>query len=366
MSAIRPLAPGDVEQMVGLFDLAMQAAAMAGSRPGLGPYLRRVFLENAPGLGPGMCPLVYEAQGRIQGFIGVHVRRFRFEGEPASVVATGPLFTAPEARLAGAFLLKAVLDGPQLLTITDGATPAARRLWERAGGRVSALGAVRWTRVFRPFRLLSAHLGRRRRIGPLWRPLDLLGSPLWNVADAVVRTVARSCPRPSEMDAEDLDAARLVQGLEALAPHYRLCPDYDVASAAWLLREMRFVTERGPLRGQLLRDAKGRIAGSYLYYAPRGRIGHVLQVAARPREHEPVLAHLFADADVQGVCALQGRMEPQLVPALREMGVRLHYDASFTLVHSRDERVYAALFGGDALLSRLDGEWFFGFQLARP
>jgi hypothetical protein len=363
VSGIRPFAPGDLEQVAALYERTMRSGR---SRPpaGLAPYLGRVFLDG-PGLAPGMAPLVYEANGRIQGFIGAQVRPFRHEGVPVPVVVSGPLFTEPGAWAASALLAKAVFEGPQALTIADGATAESVKLVERLSGCVHGLAVVRWTRIFRPWRLASHYLARRPGMGRLWKPFDLLGRPLWAAADKVTPGFRWSAPATA-LVAEPLDGGRLVEGLSALAPHYRLHADYDVETSEWLLREAAGVTNRGPLRGRLLRDPKrGHVVGWYLYYAPKGRIGQVVQVAALPREYEAVLSHLFADADARGVAALQGRLASRLVAPLRVMGTRLHYDASLVVVHSRDRDIQAAIFAGDALLSRLDGEWCFGFQHMR-
>ena len=77
--------------------------------------------------------------------------------------------------------------------------------------------------------------------------------------------------------------------------------------------------------------------------APAALYGAVVQVAAVPRMHERVLLHLFADADGQGLAALQGRMRHALVEPLWRLGARLDYAHCFTLVHSREPAVYAAL-----------------------
>jgi hypothetical protein len=362
MNGIRPFEARDLEQVAALYECAMRSGTRTPP-PGLAPYLARVFLEG-PDLTADMGPLVFESQGRVVAFLGAQVRRFRFDGKPVRIVASGPLVTEPDARLTAALLMRARLEGPQLLTVADGATADSVRLFERMSGHLEGIGVVRWTRVFRPWQLLSDHLARRGRIGRLWRPCQRLTGPLCFAADAATRALRdrfRAAPA-ADLHAEDLDPARLVEGLKALAPHHRLHPDHDEATSAWMFNELRFVWNRGPLRARLLRDAQGRIAGWYIYYAPRGRIGVVVQVVATPRMYESVLTHLFADADGLGVAALQGQMRPALVEPLWRLGARLDYAHCFTLVHSREPEVYAALMTGQALLSRFDGEWGFGFQ----
>ena len=72
-----------------------------------------------------------------------------------------------------------------------------------------------------------------------------------------------------------------------------------------------------------------------------------------------VLETLAADADEAGATALQGRIDPYLYPSVRDDRYRLHPTA-WSLVHARDPAVLGAVLGGQALLTRMDGEWWMG------
>ena len=93
-----------------------------------------------------------------------------------------------------------------------------------------------------------------------------------------------------------------------------------------------------------------------------GGISQTLQVSARAGQENAVLAHLFADADAQGSLALQGRMEPRLFEPLLGLSTSLQPASSRALVHARSSELSVALFSGNAMLSRLEGEWWCGFH----
>src|SRR5258705_13604376 len=64
----------------------------------LQPWLERTLFGH-PWVDPEIPPLVYvEDSGEILGFIGSHVRRLRFDGEPVRLAAGGPLIAHPEVR----------------------------------------------------------------------------------------------------------------------------------------------------------------------------------------------------------------------------------------------------------------------------
>jgi hypothetical protein len=88
----------------------------------------------------------------------------------------------------------------------------------------------------------------------------------------------------------------------------------------------------------------------------------VLQVVAARRGVDRVLDDLFAHARRNGAALLRGRLEPSLVDALARRRCVLRYNGA-ALVHSRHPEILRALGAGEALLTRLDGEWWMGHHL---
>ena len=102
--------------------------------------------------------------------------------------------------------------------------------------------------------------------------------------------------------------------------------------------------------------------GWFVYYLRRGGVSDVLQVVSAPRAVDRVLDDLFAHAGRSGAALLRGRLEPLLVDALGRRRCVFRYNGG-ALVHSRDPEILRAIAAGEALLTRLDGEWWMGHHI---
>ena len=364
MTEIRPLAEGDLEQVASLYELVARSGSTTAP-PGLVDFFRESFLEH-PWFDPEIPSLVTEgADGRIVGFIGSHVRRFRFDGRHVRLGCCGHLVTDPEARnqAVGAFLLKRYLAGPQELTITDTASPDVSRMWETFGGRTAHTSSIGWVRVFRPGAFALEYLAHKNRA----RAAQAVGRPFSSVFDALSTRFSPGrlrVERPGGFS-EELTPESLVRHLPEIADTVRLYPDYDPAFLEWLFRDMALTTAHGSLTRALVRDPKGAVLGWYVYYRKRGGISQVMQIAGRPRDLGAVIDHLLYDAQGGGSAALQGRLEPRLLEPLSTRRVLLHPSGYLALVDAREQELLAAMAAGDALLTRMEGEWWMGHHL-RP
>jgi GNAT superfamily N-acetyltransferase len=361
-NGIRPLAEDDLEQVAALYELV----ARSGLRtvpPKMVEFFRESFLKH-PWVDPEIPSLVSEdREGRIVGFIGSHVRRFRFDGRPVRIGCGGQLVADPEARnqAVGAFLMRRYLAGPQDLTITDTATEVVRRIWETAGGRTDYTSCIGWLRVFRPWAFARAYLVRGERAGAV----HAIGRPFSYVLDSLSIRVSsdRLRVKRPEGRSEELGSQTLVDQLPELSGSVRLYPDYDAGFLRWLFREMALTTSHGTLLRALVRDARGELLGWYVYYLKPGGISQVMQVAARSRFVGEVLDHLFFDAQAGGSAALQGRLEPRLLEPLSHRRVLLHPSGYLTLVDARNRDLLDAIAAGDAILTRMEGDWWMGHHL---
>ncbi len=314
MTAIRPLNRADLPAVAALYE---QVARSGGDvpAPGLERYFERLLFD-APWTDPEIPSLVHEdGNGAVVGFLASHVRRFVLDGDPIRVGCSGQLVAASDARhrAVGAFLMRAYLDGPQELSITDGATDTVRRIWERLGGQAAGLSCLGWTRVFRPG--AYARLRADERGIASGAKAALLTSPLAPL-DLLSSRSSRLRPEEPRGSAEPLTGASLVDALAQTAGRLRLRCDYDAGYFDWLLAEAAAVTARGELRARLARDDSGRVRGWFVYYLARDGISEVLQVAADERGADTVLDVLFDDAYAGGAAALRGRLEPRLQFAL--------------------------------------------------
>jgi hypothetical protein len=361
MPGIRPFVPDDLQQVASLYEQVMRSGSTTPPT-GLAPYFARTFLEQ-PWPDPDIPSLVYVGpDGAVGGFLGSSVRRLRFDGEELRMCVSGQLVVEERMRGlgAGAFLMNACLNGPQDLTITDGATPTVAAIWSRLGGEANQLACIGWTRIFRPVRFAAAFLADRRT--------DAATTPraaLTSLFSLATERVPGPSLRPRKLEstfAVPLTSGAMTQHLDTIAAAFRVIPAYDEHFLDWVLGELSSVSSRGSLVARLVRE-NGRVVGWYIYYLPARGIGQVVQIAAAPADAAPVVGDLLRDAWSRGAAGLQGRFEPHLREPLAKRRAVFHSAASLALIHSRNIDLLHAVQSGRALLTRLDGEWWMGHHL---
>src|SRR5207248_9686361 len=116
-------------------------------------------------------------------------------------------------------------------------------------------------------------------------------------------------------------------------------------------------SEFGALQSVVVRGASGAAIGWYNYYAKKKEMGEVVDVAAASDKCGDVLDHLFDHAWERGLVAVRGRLTPRELPVLTEKRCVLESRGPWTVVHSRRREVMESIDGGEARLSRLDGEF---------
>lgn len=319
-------------------------------------YFRDVFFRN-PWRDDALPSLVYETrEGRIVGFVGVVPRRMTFDGAPLRAVVSTQFMVAPEHRgVPGVQLVQRLFAGPQDLTIGDAAPDSARKIWEGFGGCTALLHSFFWTRPLRRWRYAASTWASQQP----GRVLGVLLRPVLGLADAITGRLNRRglYHYPALRGRlETLQPEQLIAALPYVLERRRLRPDYDVTSLTWLLRHAEAAPNRGELRQALVRDDEDREVGWFMYYANRGGIGPVVQIAAREERAALVVSHLFRDAWNRGVIGLHGRLDP---PLLKQLGARpatLGRTGPWVLIHSGRADVRRAFFEGNAWLSGLDGE----------
>jgi hypothetical protein len=322
-------------------------------------WLERTLFDQ-PWADPEIPSLVYEDEhGEILGFIGSHVRRMRFDGEPVRLAAGGPLIAHPKVRnrAVGAMLWRRYMAGPQDLTITDGASNEMRLIFERIGGQMMHPANMTWLRVYRPWcylgnRLLHRNVWVRHRVKPLARrALPALDGPTTRAIPYFRPPHAGGCSD------ELLTPALVLEHLPALTRSLRLVPDYDEPFLEWVFAELHNNRTWGSPQRRLVRGEDGRVLGWYVYFLKPDESCQVLHLAAHSRHTGAVLDNLFAHAIVNGGAAIQGRVEAHILAELGARNAMFRFSAR-SLVHSRNAELLGALTSGHALLTRLEGEWW--------
>ncbi len=353
---IRALERDDLEQVASLYERVMRSGSSTPP-PGLAECFERFFLD-CPLVDPEIPSLVYEDDGRIVGFLGLYVRQMLLDGQPIRMACSGHFVTDEQSRAkaVGAFLIRKFFQGPQDLTMTDGATPAVRRLWERLGGQTALLQCMQWTKVFSPARFLCRQLA----------DCSIASTILWPFAwsmDQLVRPLLRRTSNATDsLRCQDLTPEDMTTAWNEIGTRCRLLPVYDRGYVDWLMTEMRRVKSRGPLFARVLRDETNKFVGWYIYYLPADGIAQVVQIVATDDYRQAVMDHLMQHAQRQGALALTGRLEADLVETIANQRCWIRYDEPLSLIHSNNADIVAAINAGQAKLTRLDGEWWTGFH----
>jgi hypothetical protein len=238
-------------------------------------------------------------------------------------------------------------------------------MWEGMGGLSVGLGAFAFVRLFRPMSLgTDLLLGRRSR--------SLAESPLRAVpaaVDAIARSAARRrlVPAAGEATSTPLTPEALVEHVPAVTGNLRFRSAYDVPYVTWLFDELARVEARGTLwaegvpRGRLWAElvrSGDVVLGWYVCHLRTAGFCRVLQFAAAPRAGEELFTHLSSRAETLGAAALYGRLEPTLVAPVVGVPSSIRPSDGRLLVHAPDRELATVLAAGDALLTRMDGEWW--------
>jgi len=354
VSEVRPLARDEIPQIAEVYRF-VERSDWRIPAPEVPIWFDRTLYSD-PWADPEIPTLVHvEDSGEISGFIASHVRRMRFDDKIIRLAAGGPLVVHPKARnrAVGPRLWRQYLAGPQALTITDGASDEMRQIFELIGGQMMHPSSMAWARVFQPFSFMGARLLHSRPRA------KAAGAHMLPTLDVITAKAVHYFNKPNGlgMTTEPLTPKLLLEHLPVVSRSLRLYPDYDEPFLEWLFAELHHNRTWGiPVR-RLVRDESSRVLGWYVYFLLRGQGCQVVHVAARDRHAGDVLDALFADAVASGGAGVQGRVEPRLLADLAHRGCLFRYSAR-SLVHSRDPELLAVLAGGQALLTRLEGDWW--------
>jgi hypothetical protein len=350
MTDIRPLEKADLPTVAELLRAHLAEWRLSES------VLAGIMLDY-PWADPEIPSLVaVDEGGKVIGFVGSHVRRMRFDGEPIRAVVATHVVVAPDSRAGatGAHLLGQVMRGPQELSFSDSATDAVMAIWRTFGGYVDYARVCDWMLVLRPVRWVGGMVGalaRRRSVRRGQVPVG--GMP---VQAAGRRLASRAHPQtPPDVVGEDATAAAIVEQLPKITGRLRLIVDYDAEHLDHLFEQVEAFW--GPCTRRLVRRGE-RPIGWYAYVPKAGGVSRVLHFAAFQRETDSVLGELVDHARAQGSAVLTGRGEPHMMEPLNRRFAVFGL-ARRPILHTHDPELAAVLARDASLLTRLDGEVFY-------
>lgn len=297
--------------------------------------------------------LAVDEAGKLQGFLGVIPRPMVIGARLVSVATGVRLAVDPTCReFVGLRLLRRFLDGPQDVSVVDGAGCATRALWERLGGTAALPYSLAWTRPLRPAALALRRGGRR--LGRLAALVGFAGT----LVDAIaVRSRLAPFPRYAGSGGQEVDDDRLARCLDGILGRRGLHARYDAASLAWVLARAR---ERvGGVLHRIVVPGRGSApVGAYVLAVRPGDTAEVLLMALRGDTGDRVLRDVLARASDAGCVAVAGQADLRLVTDLTDRRCLLHTARRELLVHARDPDVRRDVERGNAALGRLDGDWW--------
>jgi len=360
---VRPLAEDDIPQVADLYWTVLRNRRTP-TPPAVRSFLQELYFTN-PWIDASLPSLVYVQKGTIAGFLGVIPRKMSLRGEPIRIAFGGNFVVHPQFRntLAGLHLLRTYMAGGQDLSQTDSANDTSRALLERLGFTTILLNSIHWLRPLRPARCLTyamSHLSRN----VLSAALEFASKPFCGALDSLAATWSSSPFRQTEstLQATELDVQTLLGCLNEFRGGYSLWPEYDRHSLSWLLSYMQRMKGHGEaLRRSVLRDDSGKIVGWYIYYGTPGDLGEVAQIGGARQHLKNILDHLFHDAWSRGAIALHGVVDHHLMDDFSEKSCFFTCRGGWMVAHSRKPQLLELLNSGDALLTRLDGEWCLAF-----
>lgn len=364
MGYVRPFGEADVSHVAHLHQAVFKTAGLAdgAARDAYHAYFTDVFLRN-PSHDPRLASLVYqEDDGRIAGFMGIVPRRVSMNRRQFQAAISSQFVVDPSSRVAlvAVRLARAFLEGPQDLSISDEANDVSRRIWVGLGGTTSLLHSLHWTRPLRPVRFALSVMRQRRSLAIV----AAAAAPVAPLIDAVATRLRHSHlyqSKPGVSAVDDLTEQTVLAYLPEFVQAGSLRMDYDEPTLRWVLKRARQRRPRDAFRAAVIRNEQ-RTIGWYVFQVDASsRIADVLQIVADPRAIGDVLDHLFYRAAEQGAVAVTGRLEPRFLQALSDKYCILHRRGPWVLLSAKRAELLRSFESGEAVFSRLDGEWCLGY-----
>src|SRR5258708_7922095 len=100
----------------------------------LSKHFQKIFFDN-PWHDPELPSFVYQDSGTVLGLLGVMSRPMLMKDRKVRAAVTHHFMVEESNRtsLAGVMLVRRMFQGPQDLSLTDGANDTTRRIWEALG-----------------------------------------------------------------------------------------------------------------------------------------------------------------------------------------------------------------------------------------
>lgn len=358
MSKVRTFENSDVDDVANLFQRLLRKTSESASED-LKSYFRQLFLDHAPAEPAYRSRVHLRDDGSLSGFIGVLPVSMDFEGRQITALDCGNFAcddrdTDP---FAGARLLRDVLSGPQDLSFTETANDVSTEMWRSMRATVLGPYSLGWVRVLHPvsfaLEAASKHLRPVKLIRPLGRTLD-------KIALSATRKSSwlSYASKPGKADAfvtKEMTDAEFAAHLPGLIRQFTLKPNWGQSELEMMLSHASNKRNYGDRFQRAVQNRAGKVVGLYLFYGRKGGIGRTIQIVSEAGHESVVIDCLFRDAFEQGLVAVRGATQPNLLQAM--IGKKCAFvPSSSTIVHTRDQSLLEAMNSGRAFINGLAGE----------
>lgn len=305
---------------------------------------------------PDACPLVSRTgNGRVNGFLGVITKHFRYRERRVDVAHCHHLMATDEARkqLMPLRLLQHFLSGPQDLFFSDGSSEATRLLWQRLGGEQVTGESLYYKIPLRPASFAAGHVLKNLR--------NLAGDSMRWLASGVDAVAGKMriplfYHKESGISLIQLDQQVLSVLLAKMKPFYHLFPEYHPSDIQRLFHLLEGESRYGKLHKMALLDSNHEPVGWFIYYAEHKGLCEVIQAVAIPGKQTELFSALSAHAYSRGGIEVSGRLMPgQLQTPFTTKAIAVP-GRMWTLIKSDDTGLKHLIQSGKAFLTRLEGD----------
>lgn len=356
-AGIRPFQREDLPQIVVLLGKLFHRSKEP--MPDIKEEILSELLLNNPWTDNRMPSLVYEDKhGFITGFLGVAPRDMKIEDRKINAAISYNLMVDPEKRssLAAIGLVKQFMAGPQDVSFTDSATDTSRLLWERLGGTTVPLYSIYWRHPFRPASFANYYLRRRSQFELLARA----AAPVARLGDRVISRFwdgFRHSVEVSGLVVREASDEVLAEWIESFAQGKTFRPVYSTDNLGWILDMAAKPRRFGELKKEAVYEDGDQMAGWFIYYKNPGGVSEVLQMQAKPGKEQQVLTMLVNRVRQQGAVGIAGRLEPEWSATVPNTLSCIYSPGRvWMLAHSNDKEIIQAFKGGNAFITRLEGD----------
>lgn len=321
-------------------------------------YYERILFGN-PWLDEEIPSLVYRSEeGRIEGLLGVLVRRMIHNGQPIRAAIPHSLMVAPEcgAPMAAIQMVREFFDGAQDLVFGDGANDLSRKLLGALGATTSYLYSMHWLCILRPCAYLRSAMGTRSQT---LKSVAVITKPLSFVADSLAFRFRRKSIRlrlSEGCSCLKMDVRTLLSCVKDFTKRIPLHPDYNENDIQYLEDRLRSKSPGSATTGYEVRNGKGDRIGIFLCTLGAKKSMEVVLLLAREDSNHVVFNSVLNHALSLGAKSVEGKLAPRFLQSISDNNCLLKR-RSWTLFGSKEAEILNAINRGDAQLSALDGEF---------